>query len=77
MSTDEQAIRDTLCPICDGTGLVAVYTPDGSDFEGAGTCQKCEGLGLLWIVGARSLVTGGGKFRGSLPRGKITGVTKL
>jgi DnaJ-class molecular chaperone len=45
MKKDWKKIR---CHDCGGHGLVCVYTRDGSDFEGAGECNTCEGNGILW-----------------------------
>jgi DnaJ-class molecular chaperone len=35
------------CIECSGHGVVPVYTPDATDFEGAGECRVCHGSGRI------------------------------
>lgn len=55
----------TLCPRCNGSGLVSVYS--ANDFEGAGDCPDCAS-GSIWISQKdRVALYPGGPLRGSWP----------
>jgi hypothetical protein len=45
---EREGWRRARCFACGGHGMVSAYTFDGSDFDGAKECDRCEGAGFVW-----------------------------
>lgn len=60
--------RIITCPACDGHGMVSVYTIGGTDFDGAGECDDCNGTGNVYVSSRDRLAKWlGGPFLGTWP----------
>lgn len=60
--------RATMCPHCDGKGVVSSYTLGGSDFLGPAECSMCGGSGRVYISPKDRVASWpGGPFQGQWP----------